>query len=432
MEGVADAHPTTTNHPTIYTSIMRRTLLSSAILAVTSFASPAQQAATATATNPPHTSTITGMVLCSDTHRAARGAIVTLSPIPSATAPEPAAPLATVRVAIDGSYLADHLPAGDYLVVATMPGYLPSTTLAEAREIKSQATRASANTFAPSGPLRSITVRPNETAHFNLTLQRGAAIGGHILYSDGSPAWQVMIDVQDVSKKSVTLALEGEAVGVEQIARSFYTQQNYATDDRGYFRISGLPPGTYRLAAIPPTSDPSGGLGDLAPLAPMLGMTTNPFVLTIYSGDTFHRKEAKTYKLSANDEITNADIIIPADAVHHIRGHLTATDGRPIMRAEVSLTSTIDDGLIFRSSLDGDGAFFFPAVPSGTYTLKATNARIGTIPPNVWPEEAPRFALVKVTNAFADGTSTILVRDSNLDNLTLALPEIPVPAVEKN
>ncbi len=115
------------------------------------------------------------------------------------------------------------------------------------------------------------------------------------------------------------------------------------------------------------------------------------------------------------------DITIPTDTFHSVRGLITAKDGRPINTATITLTDTTDDTLILYGDMDDDGTFNFSRVPSGTYKLEATNAEIGKLPGNLPPMHSTRIIYRKMTNKFADAGTSVIVKDTDVANISLTL-----------
>ena len=67
---------------------------------------------------------ITGTILCDDTRKPARGAVVLLSKVPAADgsyADGDGGKDAITRVGLDGTYLAEHLPPGEYGLIVVFP-----------------------------------------------------------------------------------------------------------------------------------------------------------------------------------------------------------------------------------------------------------------------------------------------------------------------
>jgi hypothetical protein len=373
---------------------------------------------------PPRNARITGTVLCADTRHPARGAMVIISPLPPADAKEQGnnGSQAITRVGSDGTYIAEHLTPGEYSVIAMLPGYLSPMDELTAEDIRDNSPQKTRNLLLKYG---TVVVSGQETGRFDLTLQRGAAVSGHVLYSDGSPASQVTIDVQDINAKPSAAKSPGENFNSVALVHALLMHQTSGTDDQGHFRISGLPPGTYRVAAVQAPANPLGNSGGDDFMGGLMGLTSNPQDLHIYSGDTLHKKSAKTYELRSGDEVVGIDITIPTDAFHRIQGRLSSTDGRAITTATLTLTDTTDDSMVFPGDMARDGTFVFPAVPAGTYMLAATQAKIGTVPDGFPENMAIRAEMLKATNAFADGNMAVIVKESDVADVNLALTEVP-------
>jgi hypothetical protein len=372
-----------------------------------------------------HNGRIIGTIFCADTHRPARGAMVTLTSLPSADGKQQGGggPSTFARVASDGSYSIEHVAPGEYGVIAMLPGYLSPMDQMTADEMGG-GFEAKIRPYLKDG---TVIVRGQETARFDFSLQRGAAVSGRILYSDGAPASQISIEVQDINAKPPSAKTPQNGMNFGMLMRTLFLHQSQGTDDQGRFRISGLSSGTYRVAAIQ-ASDLSMGDGADDGMSFLIGMPANPKELHIYSGDTIHKESAKTYELRAGDEISGVDITIPLDAFHRVEGRLTAVDGRNINMAGLTLTDADDDSLAFRATVQRDGTFRFRDVPAGTYTLAASNAKIVKVPDD-FPEGAPlRDGTMQPTSVFADGSTSVIVKDVDVSDVGLTLTEIPLPS----
>ncbi len=107
--------------------------------------------------------------------------------------------------------------------------------------------------------------------------------------------------------------------------RSIFTQQSLSTDDQGHFRLAGLQPGNTGWRRLKASAQAPSARE--AAMAAMFGSMIDPGALHFYSGDTIHRKAAKTYELRAGDEVTGIEITIPEHAFHQLRGRVAGTSG---------------------------------------------------------------------------------------------------------
>jgi len=365
---------------------------------------------------------ITGTVLCSDTHRPARGATIIVSPLPSEDGKQQPSEgtSGTSRVNMDGTYTAQHLRSGEYFVIAILPGYLSPVDDFSAADMDDHSPAKMRALMAPYG---SAIVHAGSPTTFDITLERGAAISGQVSYADGAPATQVSIDFEDVNAKPSTGKSAHDNVNVGAYVRQIFTHQSQSTDDQGHYRIAGIKPGSYRVVAV--QASPSSSMQE--GFEGVMGLTPDTKALRFYSGNTIHKKSAKVYDLRAGDEVTGIDIVIPPSIFHRVHGTLTVKDGRTINTASLVLTDSSDDSTKFTASVSEDGTFDFATVPSGTYKLAASGAKIVVAAANTQPGTPFRYAAKHTTNAFADGDTSVVVNDSDLDDVSLTLNEIPVP-----
>ena len=160
----------------------------------------------------------------------------------------------------------------------------------------------------------------------------------------------------------------------------------------------------------------------------LYGISSGPGALRVYSEGTLHRNDAKVYELKAGEETSGVDFTISPEAYHHVRGVVSAKDGRPVMMGKVELTDAADDTLAFSSSIHSNGEFFFPTVPAGTYILKATGAKIGVPNPGQYGGQGQLTEYdAKITDAFADGSISVIVKESDVPDVQLSLTSVPLP-----
>ncbi len=368
---------------------------------------------------------ITGTVFCSDTHKPARSAVLMLLARPDKEQTGRRGETMG-RVAFDGSYNFEHMAPGEYAVIASLPGYLsPFADLTLSRTNEGDMEETLWKDAAAHG---TAVVSENGSAKLDLVLDRGAAVSGRILYSDGSPATQISIELQDTAAKPKKKSADDMDFALGALMNTMLTHQSTSTDDQGRFRIAGIAPGTYRIAAVQPSSGTMDLRGEEG-MGFMFGAGVDPLALRVYSGDTLHAAQAKKYDLRAGTEETGVDITVPAAAFHTVRGTASAKDGRLLNTGQITLTDTGDDSMKYRTAVQRDGSFLFPAVPSGTYTLAIADGSIGMVDSNL-PPEAQMYTSLVPANSFADTSTTVLVGESDILNAALVTTEVPLTKPE--
>jgi hypothetical protein len=336
---------------------------------------------------------ITGHVVLADTQDPARNAVVLLTSLDTQNRQ-------FQRVGLDGTYLFEHVVPGEYIIIPYLDGYLSPFDKLTLTPADTTIAALFEKIVVAQGSLK---VGAQGTQTFNISLELGATVSGRVLYSDGSPAIQVSIELQNTADPNPRSGSPHIQLG--DIARSEFVHSAPETDDQGHFRIAGIRPGTYRIAAVQLQKLPM--QPDETLVRSILG------ALRFYTNDTVHPGSAKAYSLAAGQELTGLDIRIPLDGFHSVEGKAIAQDGRPITSAEVTITETSDPSLYFLAVVS-DGSFRFDRLPPGTY--KAT-VPYGNIAP----------AGGEVTAAFGMGSTSFTLKDKDLTGLILTLPEVSLP-----
>jgi hypothetical protein len=330
------------------------------------------------AQKPAATGMVTGHVTCADTNTPARLAVVVLRPVPAAKTAHSAGPgkaveARRVQTLLDGTFSIPNVAPGTYLVLASMAGYISPLA---ALGISDQ------DLLEPADELRkrimerlpTVTVDGNGSASINISLERSAAVSGTIVYDDGSPAPGVEVKLRERK--------EGKWVPVHNVAGDGMGSGNSVTDDRGNFRITGLPA---LKEAIVET--------DLSIQNSILSFSNGGFAtfggssfkLAFYSGSALRLGDAKPFQLTMGEERPGEDISIPLSKLHRVEGVLLSKrDGHVLNEGSVSLLFS-DDRTELGGTVIGGGNenFEFPFVPEGDYVLKvnsAEDARFEEIP----------------------------------------------------
>jgi len=345
------------------------------------------------------TGRINGTVMCNDTHAPARGARVELIPMSKDLQGQNR----TAHTDMTGHFTFAHLSSGEYFAIVSFPGYLnPLDTVEEPKDNSQEAFDALLR------KLGTFTVDADAPLTANLTLVRGAAVSGKVLYSDGTPTVRAPIAIEDVKTSKAPM---GSRIWN-------LNQRGQTTDDRGRFRLVGLKPGIYRIAVVAPRLEsPANGEegyeSDYDEGNGGAGAT-----LRIFAGNTYHRSQAKAFELRGGEETSDIDITIPLTGLHSVQGSVSAKDGQMLNMGELSLKDTSDNKLTFAVSLMRDGTYSFGNIPPGTYTL-SIDAALGILNPN--PKNDWEKNELVMQNKFVPAQREIIVLDNDLADINFAL-----------
>lgn len=294
----------------------------------------------------PSRSTVRGRVVYEDTGRPLRRARVTLSDPAGDSRQRYRMTWTDAR----GEFILKNVAAGKYYVTIEAPGIV---------------TNAYSNFEEAQRELQAVAVDGKSSAEMKIQVRRGGAVSGKVRYADGDPVVSAIV--------SVLRKTDGK---LSPVYRSGVGGEGARTDDRGFYRIAGLPPGEYivgvaeQMMRVTEREDAEGGISlDQATLA-----------ITYYSGATSTRS-ATTLKINAGEETEDIDITLVERSTHQLSGTVTARgDGRPVARARVSLVSKDRDEALSNiyawgersASTDAEGRWTFDEVTDGGYTITVT------------------------------------------------------------
>lgn len=219
------------------------------------------------ASSPKPTGTISGRVTLSD--KGAADIVVMAQP-----SDRPPFQQALSRATTDagGHYRITGLEAGQYQIMAITPAMAVSEQ----------------SGFGGSfyGPGKVVVLAANENVdNVDIKLVRGAVITGRVTDADGKPVIEERVNLQ---------AIDQSGNPTRQSTFSMGNYQMYQTDDRGTYRIYGLPAGRYRVSV---GSNENG----------FRGRHTTFYALTFYGG-TNEAAKATAVELQEGAEATNIDI----------------------------------------------------------------------------------------------------------------------------
>jgi hypothetical protein len=184
-----------------------------------------------------------------------------------------------------------------------------------------------------------------------VTMTRGGVIAGRVTNANGEPVIAV----------AVTAVRVRDAQGAP--ARGGYPSRPRFTDDRGVYRIYGLTPGTYVVAANRRDNN----------FRP--GPAPYDDELAAYHPAATTRADATEIKVSAGVEITGVDIRYGASRGHTLSGVVSGGKGI-VVRPAVSVQLFSDQGELSANSAyirpgDDNRGFAFYGLPDGEYIVTA-------------------------------------------------------------
>lgn len=196
----------------------------------------------------------------------------------------------------------------------------------------------------------------------DVTLPRGSAVSGRILDEYGEP----------VSDASVTAMRLQYAAGRRRLAP---TGRPSMTNDLGYFRVFGLPPGEYYLSASVRTFDSMvmDLIGGGSSGGPTGSNSNSGYAATYYPG-TQSPAEAQRLSLVVGQEM-QIDLQMQPVRLARITGTALQSDGKPMANAMIMLIPTMKEAMGLMpggtSRTDKDGNFTLNNVAPGDYSVQA-------------------------------------------------------------
>jgi hypothetical protein len=304
------------------------------------------------------TGSVSGTVIAQDTQKPVRFANVQLQSVASASASSnrPGGGFGGgggfAQTDAEGTFLAINVAPGDYYVTATAPGYIPERALLTAQ------LNAGADVNGLMASLPTVRVSAESMSSVNVTIQRGGTIAGRVLWEDGSPAAGLNMVV--VPNAQATNQLPSQIQSLQFSGNNSST----TSDDRGNFRISGLPSGDYIVTTVIQSRTPNGGRGQQAVSS-----------LTVYSPGAFRRSAAKAVSVRSGDERNDVQLTVDLRSLRTVSGHVNSTNSsQNVASGRVVLSDNADGTLHIQGVIDANGNFVVKYVPPGNYTLQISGA----------------------------------------------------------
>jgi hypothetical protein len=306
-----------------------------------------------------------------------------------------------------GRFVFDALPAGHFTLSATKPGYV-ETFYGSAHPGR--------------GPGVSVAVAEGQHVELTLAIVPGAIITGTITDANGRAVPQVPVAVIGVGPRGTSL-----------------TPVRGVTDDRGEYRVFGLPPGSYLVSALPPLGKDTarGGVGDIlgttdaelqwaravgvnggAPMPPRGRPVA--YAPSFYPG-TSDPDAAQALPVGIGEERPQVNFAVAAVPTAHIEGTIWDATGQTTTNASVMLHPRRRDRL---SPVDTLVAAGVVTMPRGT--VSATGFSFVGVPPGDYTIIARSGAFSRAAPAASDAgiswsVTDVTVAGSDLDGLVMRL-----------
>ena len=311
----------------------------------------------------PSKSIISGKVVYDDTGRPVRRANVMLVDVVNM---QPAADKYTTATDGGGKFRIKNVAAGSYLVMVDAPGVLTPLAFMNVEENRAP---TPADLTAARKNFEEVVVDGTNEAKVEVRARRGGAISGKVTYRDGDAAINVMISVVRKKGDGGSRFLSGFNPG---------SLLGMHTDDRGMYRIAGLPPGEYLVSAAESNTNieesdektpPGHGIDKF-----MRDLFTSDALAVTYYGDTKTARDATVVRIEPGVEESDINITLIEHPSFVVGGTLASRrDHRPLYRATLKLRSKEDYGGIFpterTTQTDEQGNWQFKGVPDGTYII---------------------------------------------------------------
>jgi hypothetical protein len=237
----------------------------------------------------------------------------------------------------DGHYLVDSLTSGYYTIQVVAPAMAVPGEGSQGRRIAVQ--------------------ESTKLENVDFSLVHGGVITGRVTDVDGSPISDLPPTLKLVDEKGRSTAFSP-------------CPQEAGTDDRGIYRIYGLPPGRYIIAFGRDWDGPTHDNNET-----LVGRQLYP--LTYYPG-VVDETRSETIEVTAGSEIAGIDISLTAkNSLFKATGTVVDADtGAPIAGAVVShsrIWGKDGEASVDNVRSDSDGRFKLDRLPSAKHFLKLSN-----------------------------------------------------------
>lgn len=243
-----------------------------------------------------------------------------------------------------------------------------------------------------------------------VSILRGAAISGKIFYADGAPVIGAKVQVFRYQGKIVT-------------SSNFRASDDVTvtvTDDRGAYRLSGLPAGEYFLRVVEPSLQANYDKG--VEIYNLAQSQTNSELKTYYP-NTESSKDAALIQASLGQEQTDVNITIPDRRLFSAFGLVIEKNSKTPLAGVTLRFSKINDGKILeygeqsrQIKTDAQGFWKLIDLPKGKYRINAAQDTEYEYDNN--GKRTPKNVITSYAPAFRE----VEIDEKNLENINIEMP----------
>jgi len=255
-----------------------------------------------------------------------------------------------------------------------------------------------------------------------VTARRGAAITGRIMYADGESAIGVRVEILRKKDGQYSAVMPN----ISEVFGAIFggAAGGLKTDDRGVYRIAGLPAGEYIVRVVENVSHSEKGNNRDDEMMMIMGFNPGSMVATYYPNTT-DVKKADVIKIELGQEQPEINITINERSLRTISGIvINKATRQPIKDARITIKSNDDVASLFSSLPDfgaggraGEkGVWSYKDLPAGKYTVTVQ-------PPYSYesPEAIPQNPQNPKTPKLAQLKKEIIIEEKDLTDLVLEL-----------
>jgi protocatechuate 3,4-dioxygenase beta subunit len=287
------------------------------------------------------TGSISGRVTIGDV--GARGVTVLLISAENAPIERPVAKATSDQ---DGHFQIKGVPAGSYLLQAFAPALIA----------------ASDNVFGRQGKAINL-IEGEAVESVDIALRTGGVITGRVTDAEGQPLIQENVRVFSVLD-------QGRKQGI-YLQNNLPNNSMFSTDDRGVYRLFGVPPGRYIVCVGVDTNGPNARIN--------AGNTYYPLT---YHPDVIEEGKATIIEVASGSEATGVDIVLGRPSKgYSVSGRIVdAASGKPVIGmmygygAVDAQSGRLNSSSFTSSTSNARGEFRLDGVTPGSYAAFASPA----------------------------------------------------------